>query len=285
MNNNVKQLLGDTEGIFVFPNVYTEFNEKLHNPLTTNAQLADVIQFDAGLTAFLLKLVNSPFYGFSSTISSISHAISIIGRKQLATLVVGKSVMNALRVIDLPSSIITPYWEDNLRCALYAKAIAKKVNVTPHPPETFFVAGLIHAIGKLIIWHHHAELASIHKQHDALNDYLAHEQNTCGCTYNEVGAYLAAKWKLPNILIDTTANHNTLSEIRASQPCAAVYLATQLSRIAVDASASVTPNVIESLDETSQIVLKQMGMDEAVLVTVFEDVEKQFLELRSTFLH
>jgi len=278
MNDNVTQLISRSSGVYVLPSVYSEFNRKLQEPNTTNNQLADIIQFDAGLTAFLLKLVNSAFYGFPSRISSISHAISIIGRKELATLVLGKSVIDVFSKINVKSKVLNAHWEQSLACALFARQIAKMNKVSDDLPESFFVAGLIHGIGKLVIWDAYPQLAESHVNANSFEDYLAAEQDLLGFNYTHVGASLVEKWKLPELLIKTTRFHH---DAGVANDDAAVSLVALSSQMAFSQShhpdAPVSPALLTTL-------CIRLDSNEADTKEWLAQCHQQLQEMKSTFI-
>ena len=121
---NIAQLLkGDVE-IVSLPTVYTHIVELLRNPNSSSHQLARVISTDASLTIRLLRLVNSPFYGFSGKIDSVSRAVSLLGTDELTTLALGITVVKQFR--NIPSDLLNmdSFWRHSIRCGLFAKAFA-----------------------------------------------------------------------------------------------------------------------------------------------------------------
>ena len=92
--SHLQELIGEEDEIvFSLPTIYIELQKALNDPDKTFQDLGDIISFDPALSARLLKIVNSPFYGYPSKIDTISHAISIIGRDQLTDLALATLVI------------------------------------------------------------------------------------------------------------------------------------------------------------------------------------------------
>ena len=139
------------------PSTYTQLDALIQNSNTSVDQISEVINTDPALATRLLKVVNSPFYGFPSQINTISRAITIIGTNELVQLVLATSVINAFK--GIPDNLINmaEFWRHSLACALTSRLLAKKCNVDV--PESFFIAGLLHNIGCLGMYQSIPELS------------------------------------------------------------------------------------------------------------------------------
>lgn len=115
-----------------FPDIYFRIKEVLDNPASSAEDIAGVVSTDMGLSAKLLKLVNSPFYGFADTIDSIAHAVSLVGIKEISTLALGISTINFFK--DIPAELMDmkTFWRHSLSCGILARLIATRVKAK-HP--------------------------------------------------------------------------------------------------------------------------------------------------------
>ncbi|MDM7861374.1 HDOD domain-containing protein [Alteromonas sp. ASW11-36] len=265
----------NSAGIYALPSIYAAFNKKLADPKTTNIQLADVIQLDAGLTSYLLKIVNSPLYGFSSSISNISHAISIVGRQELATLVIGKCVVDVFSNIDVKPEALEAHWKTSLTCAILAKNIAAQ-SQRSESPETFFVAGLIHGIGKLVIWREYPKAEEKYRELGSINDYLQYEHVLLGTDYPSIGAHMASDWGLPLFLVNTTQFHLNFAKAIQDLNVAVVFLALQLVKL----TESLTVDTWEDNDDLN-CLMKQLELSNESLQQVVNLSKAQFTDMRS----
>lgn len=201
-------LRGDVQ-VASLPIIYSRINEAVNNPRSSTADISTIISDDPGLTSRLLKLVNSAFYGFPSKIDTISRALFIVGTRQLRDLALSTSIINLFNGISKSLVDMESFWRHSIACGVAAKVLATyrrtEVNV-----ERFFVAGIVHDIGRLIIYKKKPQEA-----HQALllaknGGELLHiaERNIFGFDHAEVGRLLMQMWKLPPNIEEVVAFHH-----------------------------------------------------------------------------
>ena len=132
------------------PTVYHELRKAMSNPETTFEHYGKIVNSDPSLLARLLKVVNSPIFGFPSQVDTISHAISIIGIDQLSELALVTGLLE--RFEGIPNELVNmkSFWIHSLAVGLAAQALAKDLELPK--PERLYVAGMLHDIGKLLIF-------------------------------------------------------------------------------------------------------------------------------------
>jgi len=176
--------------------VYKVF-EVMDAPKSTAALIGKVINDDPALTARLLKLVNSPFYGFTAKIDTVYRAVALIGHEELRSVVVAAS---AVKVFDgIPSELMSmdDFWVRSLKVAVTARVLAafKREKVI----ERYFIAGLLHDIGSLLLYlkmpEEMAQVLQLQKT-DGIALSVA-EKEIIGFDHTEVGGGLLKKWNLP----------------------------------------------------------------------------------------
>ncbi len=191
------------------PSTYAQLSALLQHANTSVDDISEVINTDPALTTRLLKIVNSPYYGFPSQINTISRAITIVGTKELIQLVLATSVINAFK--GIPSSLINldEFWRHSLACALTAKNLAKRCNLPA--TEQFFTSGLLHNIGCLVMYQSMPELAREAINASQFGQELIYqaERRIFGFDHTEVGEALIKKWRLPDSLIEPTRFHHS----------------------------------------------------------------------------
>jgi putative nucleotidyltransferase with HDIG domain len=204
-----QDLIGEKdEIIFSLPKIYFELHEALNDPDKTFQDLGDIISFDPALSARLLKIVNSPFYGFPSKIDTISHAISVIGMDQLTDLALATLVIYQFR--GIPSSLFNmeKFWRHSMACGVVARSIAEfqgEKNI-----ERFYLAGILHDIGRLVIFKQEPALArdAFYRSKEQRENIYLSERKLMGFDHADVGRELLKAWHLPPGLVEAVGCHH-----------------------------------------------------------------------------
>lgn len=191
------------------PSTYAQLDALIRDPESAIDDISSVINTDPALTTRLLRIVNSPFYGFPSQINTISRAITIVGTRELTNLVLATSVMNAFEGIPQNLMNTDDFWRHSLACAMTARHLAELCD--ERATERFFIAGLLHNIGALVLYQSVPELAR-----EAINsakfghEVLHHaEQRIIGFDHTEAGEALIQAWRLPDSLAAVARYHHS----------------------------------------------------------------------------
>ncbi len=207
------------------PSVVFELNEVITNPMSSADHIAQVVNRSPSLTALLLKIVNSSFYGFPSKIDKVSHAVTLIGTREISGLALGISILSIFK--NIPKEMIDMYsfLKHSLACGILSRILAAQNNFGH--TEQLFVSGLLHDLGRLILYLYFAEeslsiLSRARKNHKLL--YLE-EQDYLGADHAKVGKELMQQWKLPLILENNVLYHHRPSKARQTIPATIVHLA------------------------------------------------------------
>lgn len=172
----------------------------------TTREVADVVESDPALTAKVLKVINSPFYGLRFKISTLSHAIAMLGIPALTSLASG---IAAFPCGDEEGAFDKcRYWAHSLAVASAARAIAKEVHYDL--PEEAYIGGLLHDLGKVVLDQYapDAFAASLDAFETTGEDRIDLERKCLGMDHSQVGALVAEKWNLPKILKDAVQFHH-----------------------------------------------------------------------------
>ena len=204
-----QDLIGEEdEIIFSLPKIYFELQEALGDPNKTFQDLGNIISFDPALSARLLKIVNSPFYGFPSNIETISHAISIIGMDQLTDMALATLVIYQFR--GIPNSLFNMerFWRHSMACGVVARSIAEfrsEKNI-----ERFYLAGILHDIGRLVIFKKEPALArdAFYRSREQRENIYLSERELMGFDHADVGRELLKAWQLPPRLVESVGCHH-----------------------------------------------------------------------------
>ncbi len=187
------------------PDIYFQVSRMINDPRFSLEDVSQVILKDPALSARLLKLVNSSFYGFQSRIDTISRAIVVIGIDELKNLILVTSVIDSFQNIPTDLVNMTDFWMRSIRCALLARCLAKK-SFFLHS-ERLFVAGLLHDIGSLVLYLKFPQQSALVLKQAANERQIlpSLQQDIIGVDYTQTGSALIQSWQLPESLVTAVA--------------------------------------------------------------------------------
>lgn len=258
------------------PDVVTRVCDLIGDPRTSASDIGQVIGEDPALTARLLRIVNSPFYGFPSTIDTVSRAITVVGTTELLDLVLATSVTRLFRGVPRTLVDMDAFWRHSLYCGVVARVLAARRRMDNI--ERHFVAGLIHDLGGLVLYQSAPDLAgralALARERE-LPLHLA-EREVMGCDHAEVGAELVHVWNLPPVLEEVVRWHH--------QPQRAHSFPSETAIVHL---ADVISGALETPDAGSEMVppLEPAAWDNAgfpveALESIVTDADRQFAVAR-----
>ena len=191
------------------PGVAMKILEAVQDDHAGLKELGDIVSTDPPLSAKILQIVNSPFFGFPTKIGSVNHAINLLGTGTVKNLSLGLSLVGAYRKGNLRGFDYSLFWKKSLIAATAAKMIAQRQ--MPDSEEDLFFLGLIHNIGELALAQcsadHYAEVAE-YREVNHCPSYEA-ESGVLGFNHMEIGEYLVRSWGLPEIFSHAIRYHHT----------------------------------------------------------------------------
>ncbi len=255
------------------PEIYLKINEVIDDPTKTARDAEQVIQYDPGLSARLLRLVNSAFYGFPGQITSISRAVTILGMRELRDLVLATVVVE--RFGQLPNKLMTmrEFWRVSVRLALMAQVMKQHV-AHGRQLESVFICGLLHEIGRLVIYariHELARAAILLSEQEKVEETEA-ERSVYGFDHYQLAAELARRWHLPESIVTTIHFHGHPEDAgNFSRETALVTLASRLSLEDVRTSRQLEaalPGLVK--------LMELLRLESAMLPQILEEADKDF---------
>lgn len=273
-----EQIVRHEVGLASFPDIYFKIREVLDNPKSSAKDIADVVNTDVGFSAKLLKLVNSPFFGFSATIDSVSRAVSLVGAQDISTLALGISTINYFKNIPPELMDMRTFWRHSLRCAVFAKLIATSLKL---PSDRHFTAGLLHDVGRLIIFKNMA-YASVEALLLARSDMVPLvEAETTILDYNhaDVGELLLEEWGFPPALKDLIAHHHAPDRAVSRREAAVIQLADIMANVA-----EISAGGVYALPGMTQEDWQLLDLDPAHLARLMDLHDAHFEEITSALL-
>ena len=199
----VRRKIENIKGLPTLPGVVQKISNMVENSTTSAEDIGRIISSDQVLTAKVLKLINSAFYGFPGRISCVTHGIVLIGFNVVKGLVLSASVF------DMMEGKMVGLWEHSLGTAITSGIIAKRMN--QKDPEEVSVAGLLHDIGKVVI------KVSMPDKYEKILELveekempmLEAENKVLDFNHANVANWLCEKWNLPDNLKDPITYHHS----------------------------------------------------------------------------
>ncbi|SEP88186.1 HDIG domain-containing protein [Ectothiorhodospira magna] len=283
MSLSIEQLVNESAGLVSLPAVTVRLNAMVKDPASKASDIGRLISQDPALTIRLLQLANSPFYGLSHRIDTITRAVTVIGMEQTRDLVLATTVGQAFD--DIPNELMSmeAFWRHSIYCGLIARLLADDLRL-PHS-ESMFVAGLLHDIGRLLIFNrepgeaHAAFLLSLQN----LNTLPPHqaERTVLGYDHAQVGGALAAHLSLPEKLQDCIRHHHEpLSPTEYPVEVAVVHIANTVAHMAeLD-----TQDPFDAPPVHPEIWTR-MALSSETIRNLIERAQQQVVEVESLLLH
>ncbi|MCO5142288.1 MAG: HDOD domain-containing protein [Oligoflexia bacterium] len=279
-----KPLLEKLNDIPTLPIVATKVSELINNPNSSSADIAEVLKKDQVLTAKVLKLINSPYYGIPGEVTDVKRALAYLGFNTLAQLVLSVSVISMFSNNSDSNFSLGDFWKHALGTAVTSEVIAKKIGY--QKPEECFTCGLLHDIGKLVLFQIAPEeffktlkLA----EREKISFYEA-EKKLEVPTHGYLGEYIANKWQLPMVIrmsiryhhVDVTPMETILESIKTS-----IRIVSLANQIVVKNKIGYSGNASEG--SISLEIMKSLNISEAQLQAISEQISDD-IDNASAFL-
>jgi len=265
-------LLTGVVSVTSLPGVYLRLSAVVSDPRSSAADVGRVIAEDPGLTARLLKLVNSAMYGFPSRIETVSHAISIVGTAQLQDLALATSVIRLFA--SMPADVVSmeSFWRHSVACGVTARALASRRRETN--VERYFVAGLLHDLGRPIMYLRAPEesRAALQRARDLGQPLFQAEQHQFGFDHAHVGHALLELWKLPPSLREAVLHHHHPERAQRFPVEAAVVHVADLITNALGLGSSgetLIPPLVP-------VAWERIGLNPGLLADIADEAERHY---------
>lgn len=179
------------ENLPTLPNLLNRFNEMIQDPKISMAAFAKELGKDQALTSKILKLINSAFYGFPGRISTVAHAVVLLGYDAIKGLIVTSNIFD-----ELPKNADL-LWAHSIAVSVASRHVAQAMELAD--VEEFAVAGLLHDLGKVVM---RIELGEMYEKAIAYSQEkqvsIVQAEDKCfGFNHSDIGVWLAKKWTLP----------------------------------------------------------------------------------------
>ena len=224
--DEILKKLDSIKDIPTLPTIVFELNELLQDPNTPITEISDIIEKDQAMSLRVLKLVNSAFYGIHKEVNDIGNAIVLLGFNTVRNAIVSLGVINSFSgVKSLEGFDISDFWKHSLAVAVVSKSLAEKTKIAS--PDSCFVGGLLHDIGKVILAQYFQDLFEKvwnAAKRENISFYEA-EKKEISTDHGRIGAYLATNWELPESFIDVIRwHHDVRNDSESKKMILIIYL-------------------------------------------------------------
>jgi len=218
-NPFLQRLTANTSSLPSHPSLYYEIVLMLEKPECTIKEIAEKISADIGMSAKILQLVNSAYFGSYKHITSLVQAINLIGLNMVKSLVLCFHVFSGFNNSKLSSNLINNLWKHSLQTAQVADRIARMEQLDRKIVEEAYSASLLHDVGMLILLNNLPTEYEPILMNQMLPDIPIDEAEEAyfGASHADVGAYLMGLWGLPESMMQAIAYHHTPSRWKCGE--------------------------------------------------------------------
>jgi len=192
-----------------FPEIYDQLEKELQKDDVSIRKIADLIKKDVNITAKLLKMTNSAFFGLTTYVNNPLQAVNLLGLHTVQNIVMAAGVFEQFKDPKLPGYSLDTIYNESLAVGAGAQTLANSLGLSKQMTDDSLLAGMLHDIGKLImLTYFQKEFVEAVKM--AENDDIPledAERKIIGVSHAEAGAYLLSLWGLPSSIVEATAFH------------------------------------------------------------------------------
>lgn len=270
----IQRLIKETRSLPTLPGIVSKMSALVENDKTSIQEIARLVSSDQILSAKVLKLVNSPFYGFPGRVSTVSNALILLGVNVVKGLALSASIF------EMMEKNVVGLWEHSLGTAAAASVIAKRIGAPE--AEEISTAALLHDIGKVIVkikFEEEFKHFESRVREEALSMYEA-ERESLGADHAEIGGWLAKSWFLPDKLIEPIACHHDVEKsTQYPLKTAIVHLADVLVK-----AGGFGFSGDDLVPQIQPAAWKKLGLSEAQLEGMIDEIEEKLIDVKNLSL-
>jgi putative nucleotidyltransferase with HDIG domain len=260
--------------------VMQEIEAAVSNPQSTLSTVGEIIEKDPDLTARLLRLGNSAFFGFPNRLETVSETISLIGIQQVQDLISASTIVEIFEGISSDLVNMESFWKHSMACGVVARLLAMDRSVPK--PEKYFVAGLLHDVGRLVLYSRAPEKARrVFQLYQSESMLLREaEYRTLGFDHGEIAEHLLRSWNYPLNLINAVRYHHHpmsagIFQMEASLVHLADYIVNAM-QLGSSGERNVPPLQAKAWD--------RLNLEPSMLESLMESIDEQVAAVEQAFL-
>ncbi len=257
-DERLQELISKVDSLPSLPETYTRLQDVVKNPDSGLGDVAEIIEQDLAMSAKVLQLVNSAFFGLYTHIESPFRAVNLLGLDTIKALVLGVGVFSEMKSPVSKVFNVNALWSHSMTTAAFAKGIALQELDDKETIDNTFIAALLHDVGKLLLFsrmdteYEQAVSRAVEAQ------CLLHESehHIFGACHGDIGGYLIGLWGLPGVVVESITFHHRLEEYPDISFCPPVIV-----HIADCLYYKLNPDVcIGAAPQLNEPILEQLGM-------------------------
>ena len=249
-SREVQQLVAAQRSLPPLPAVYFKISQALEDPECPIERIGEIISTDPALTAKILQLANSAFFGFGREVCSAYEAVMMLGVGTIRSLVLALSLFSTFETQNSVREELPKVWNHSLRVGCLARKILELEDLDEQLAQQAFTGGLLHDIGKLIL----ATLPAVDfksmtaRAAEEGRPMIEIEREVLKLTHADVAAYLLDLWGLPSALVEIVAFHHNPTQLqeRALSAAIAVHAANVFAQEADPGIPILARNLLDS---------------------------------------
>ena len=279
MTKTAEQLVDGVVDLITLPEIYLRVNQVLDDPAHNAQQLGEVIGHDPALTARILRLVNSAYYSLAVKVELVSRAVAMLGEDEIHNLVLATSAVDALERIPNQLLNIHQFWQHSVYTGIVARLLARHCRILHG--ERLFIAGMLHDIGRLVLYFKEPALSEQVLMQAAESDGVLYraEQQRLGFTHADVGGALIKAWELPDMLSTVArCHHRPLTADNHPLETAIVHLADCIVN-ALDPETLIDEHLLDGMPAFEAQTLGVTGINLAILPELMQQAGEQAREV------
>ncbi len=214
------------------PIIFTELRSLMDKPYVSNKQIAEVIKKDQSMMAKILKLCNSPLYGKRQEITNLTNAVTYLGFSTLKGIALQISLISMFKSKNKQLQDFKPaaFWGHSIGTAYFSELLAEELKLPKN--ENYYIAGLLHDIGKLLIFHLYPdEFEDIVLEQLGSDSYnYEAEKEILGVDHTEIGYFLAESWKFHKEINNSIGYHHKMLGSRMDLVTSVVCIANEFAK-------------------------------------------------------
>ena len=262
------------------PEVVMHLIRVVDDPATSASEVSRIISRDQSLTTSVLKLVNSPFYGMSRQITTLTQATVVLGFTTIRNIALTAAIFDEFgggSTAAMPGGYSRAgFWEHSISCAIAARCLAGYAAYAD--TEQAFISGLIHDLGKVVLDEYlHEDFRRVLELAEQEKMRIREaEQHIFGTDHAEVGGWLARRWNLPDSLVAVIENHHNPTQSQVAPKLAAlVHLADIIVRMQGYGHAGDNSNPV-----IDRMLWVQINISEEAMPSILDDIAEKYHEAR-----
>jgi putative nucleotidyltransferase with HDIG domain len=274
------ELVDSGQELPCLPEIFLRVSEQLGDENCSVEQIGETIQHDPAITSRILKMANNRGDGLPKQVSSVAEAVTLLGRESCKNILFGSALRDAFGGQDNPAFSMLVFWQHSIKTAIIARQLAGQME-TISDPETMFIAGLLHDIGKMLLIDRfpQAMLAAEEVMIRRRIDELSAELTQLGMTHTAVGEAMMQHWGLPDVLIDCARRHHEVVHDGPNRYAThLIYLANRLSEYVPPLDESETLAILGDIENWN---MGQVSVEQ--VASACQDADDQVFEVMESF--